>query len=311
MGTVPCDYYGEFDKPKIVVQCIAYFSQFALDNDGYLINNKAILIPTDDLYVLAVLNSRIVWWIVSRVFQHMKDEGLSVDVQFLVNLPIPNAPVPLMNQIRGTTARLLSVLQNLPPDSGDLYSLEHGLSRMIEEAFELSPREREVLVKTLPPRDPLTIFENRGLELGRLGCDVHVGRIVFFIILLLRTWKKPAVRNVLEAALVLMLNDGARRQILGRSGTPVSAWQQGQAPEFVRGLDGLLQDIQITGFVEITTLGGRQAIRVGASAPLTDNAPAPDVERLQETLKALEIVGEDQALVELEGIVHERYAVVP
>jgi len=74
-----CDYYGEFDKNKIVVQCIAYYSQFALDEGAHYVNNKAIVIPTDSLYVLAILNSRVTWWIVNRVFQHMKDEGLMDD----------------------------------------------------------------------------------------------------------------------------------------------------------------------------------------------------------------------------------------
>ncbi|MBM3299767.1 MAG: N-6 DNA methylase, partial [Deltaproteobacteria bacterium] len=44
-----CDYYGDFEKPKIIVQCIAYYSQFSFDDEGHYINNKAIAIPTDDL----------------------------------------------------------------------------------------------------------------------------------------------------------------------------------------------------------------------------------------------------------------------
>ena len=141
--------------------------------------------------------------------------------------------------------------------------------------------------------------------------EVQVGRIVSFIILLLRTWNKPAARNVLEAAIVLMLNDRARHQILGRTATSARARGQQAAPQFVQGLDGLLQDIQLTEFVEIATVRKRQVIRLGAKAPPTDNAPTADVERIQETLKALEVIGEDQALAELEGIVHERYALVP
>lgn len=26
-----CDYYGDFERPKVIVQCIAYYSQFAFD----------------------------------------------------------------------------------------------------------------------------------------------------------------------------------------------------------------------------------------------------------------------------------------
>lgn len=132
-----------------------------------------------------------------------------------------------------------------------------------------------------------------------------------YIVLLLRAWKKPAARNVMEAAIVLMLNDRARRQILGRSGTSIHGRQRRQVPEFVRGLDGLLGDLRITGLVTITNVRGRQVIRLGTSAPSTATTPASDIERCQETLKALEVVGEDQVLVELEEIVDEQYDLVP
>jgi hypothetical protein len=46
-----CDYYDDFEKPKIIVQCIAYYSQFAFDNQGHYVNNKALVIPSDDLYL--------------------------------------------------------------------------------------------------------------------------------------------------------------------------------------------------------------------------------------------------------------------
>ena len=241
----------------------------------------------------------------------MKDEGLSVDVQFLVSLPIPNAPEPLANQIRDVTSRLLGSVQEPSHGLRETYSLEQSLNRMVEDAFGLSPAERGILSRTLPARDPLAVLEGKIAESGDLPCEVQVGRILSFIILLLRTWNKSAVRNALEAAIVLMLNDGARRQILGRSGTSASTRARQAAPEFVHGLDGLLQEAQTTEFVEIATIRKRQVIRLGAKAPPTDNAPTADVERVLETLRALEVIGEDQALAELEGIVHERYALVP
>jgi hypothetical protein len=148
-----CDYYDEFEKPKILVQCIAYYSQFAFDDGGHYINNKAILIPTDDLYVVAILNSRITWWIINRTFQHMKDEGLSVDVQFLKNLPIPNASEELRADISKGARNLIDAAAG----SGDaaMHSLEAQVSELVERAFALTDSERSILIASLPPRDPL------------------------------------------------------------------------------------------------------------------------------------------------------------
>lgn len=154
-----CDYYSDFDKPKIVVQCIAYYSQFALDTNGFYLNNKAIAIPTDDLFILAVLNSRVTWWIVNRTFQHMKDEGLSVDVQFLMDLPIPEATPRLRGDIETTTRQLVSLGSESAPNDSALRSLEIKLNELVQDAFQLSSQERSTLASTLPPRDPIVSIE--------------------------------------------------------------------------------------------------------------------------------------------------------
>lgn len=146
-----CDYYDRFDEPKIIVQCIAYFSQFALDLDGHYVNNKILFMPSGDLYLLAILNSRISWWIINRTFQHMKDDGLSVDVQFLLALPVPEVPAALRNDIEATVRRLLP---GGPTASDDELRL-HGL---IDEAFRLTTDERRVIENSLPPRDPIALL---------------------------------------------------------------------------------------------------------------------------------------------------------
>jgi hypothetical protein len=159
----PCDYYEEFEKPKIVVQCIAYYSQFAFDDVGHYVNNKAIVIPTDDLYVLAILNSRITWWIVNRTFQHMKDEGLSIDVQFLKELPIPIVPSQLRDAIAQCAGELISA-SGSDSDANCSQSIEVRLNALVEQAFALTDSERSVLTSSLPPRDPLQVFDGTSAQ---------------------------------------------------------------------------------------------------------------------------------------------------
>jgi hypothetical protein len=144
-----CDYYDVLDGPKILVQCIAYYSQFALDA-GHVVNNKVLIIPSDDPFLLAVLNSRLVWWIVNRTFQHMKDEGLSVDVQYLKKLPIPVVP----SDLRATIATLgIQIVSER--DAAARARMELALDQAVMRAFEMTPSEERTLVETLPPRDPV------------------------------------------------------------------------------------------------------------------------------------------------------------
>ena len=111
-----CDYYDAFDGPKIAVQVIAYFSQFALDCGGHYLNDKVLFIPSEDRYLLSVLNSRVAWWIINRTFQHMKDEGLNIQVQFLLALPVPDAVPSLRARIETVSDQLIRLSQSPQAD---------------------------------------------------------------------------------------------------------------------------------------------------------------------------------------------------
>ena len=52
-------YYEEFEKPKIIVPAIVKSASYAFDTSGTYSNDKTSIIATDDLLILAVLNSKI------------------------------------------------------------------------------------------------------------------------------------------------------------------------------------------------------------------------------------------------------------
>src|SRR5215472_5724783 len=100
--------YDRLEQPKIVVQFIAYCSQFAVAMDGYYVNNVILFVPSGELYLLAILNSRIMWWLMRRTFSPRKDGGRSVEVQRLLLMPVPQADVTLRGEIERTVQALLS-----------------------------------------------------------------------------------------------------------------------------------------------------------------------------------------------------------
>jgi len=54
-----CDYYDEFEKPKIIVPAIVRAASYAYDRTGIYSNDKTSIIPTDDLYPLGILCSKV------------------------------------------------------------------------------------------------------------------------------------------------------------------------------------------------------------------------------------------------------------
>lgn len=82
------EYWEEFAKPKIVYQAIQFYPNYSFDTNGFLLSNKAFLIPSDDFAMLAALNSPIGWWVSWRHYLHLKDEALSNDGVRIAEFPI-------------------------------------------------------------------------------------------------------------------------------------------------------------------------------------------------------------------------------
>ncbi|MFM9940218.1 MAG: hypothetical protein ACKVP7_12070, partial [Hyphomicrobiaceae bacterium] len=72
-----CAYYDAFEQPKIIYQVIQFYARYCLDLDGRLSNDKTFFLPTDDPWLLACLNSPLMWWHNWRHLTHLKDEALS------------------------------------------------------------------------------------------------------------------------------------------------------------------------------------------------------------------------------------------
>jgi type I restriction-modification system DNA methylase subunit len=88
-------YYAEFEKPKIVYPEIAKESRFAFDNKSLFFNNKAFIVPLNDLYLLGILNSEIAWEYTKSICTALGDEnkGGRLMLQWVnfKRLPIPPA----------------------------------------------------------------------------------------------------------------------------------------------------------------------------------------------------------------------------
>lgn len=61
-----CDYYSEFEKPKIIYPDIAKESRFAFSAEPLYFSNTVYFIPSNDLYLLALLNSKLIFFYFKR-----------------------------------------------------------------------------------------------------------------------------------------------------------------------------------------------------------------------------------------------------
>lgn len=81
----------DFSKPKIVYQELSQGSRFAMDESGkYFVSNTGYLLTgTQLLYLLKILNSKLIEFAFSRYYSTlMGDTGVRWLSQYIMNLPI-------------------------------------------------------------------------------------------------------------------------------------------------------------------------------------------------------------------------------
>jgi len=104
-----CVYLSEFDKPKIVYQDLAWFSEFSVDDRARVPNNTVYVLPSGSSELLAVLNSPLIWWYMERTAQHGKDEVLRLFTEYVENLPIPQLADKLKGRLSDGVQQAIDV----------------------------------------------------------------------------------------------------------------------------------------------------------------------------------------------------------
>jgi hypothetical protein len=104
-------YGSEFahllDRPKIVYQEIATFQSFALDTRCVAVNNKVYFIASEELYLLGVLNSSVMWEYLHATCAKMVGGALAMQTPYLASVPIPVAPAAVRAAISALVQRCL------------------------------------------------------------------------------------------------------------------------------------------------------------------------------------------------------------
>jgi hypothetical protein len=105
----PCAYWEAFEKEKLFYQVIQYHPRYALDASGFLGNDKTYFLPTADTFLLAVLNSPLMWWHNWRTFTHLKDEALSPMAYMVETLPVAEPTTAVRDATERAVRRLIEI----------------------------------------------------------------------------------------------------------------------------------------------------------------------------------------------------------
>lgn len=134
------DYYHEFDKPKIVWGNLATEPKFAFDPSSSYVSAPANIIPTDDLYLLAILNSPLCkWWI-----------SLQAAVRaggFLEYKPMYVGEIPVFPATDAQKSPIIERVQKIltDPDSPAVPRLEAEINQFVYDYYDITSDEIRIL----------------------------------------------------------------------------------------------------------------------------------------------------------------------
>jgi len=133
-----CGYYDEFEKIKIIAPAIVKNATFALDDQGFYSNDKTSIIPTDDLFLLGILNSTIMDFVLKRIASTKQGGYFEQKPMYISQLPIHklNSEDPAEraahDAIVEKVEQMLALNKQLAQAERDLDDSRHSLGQKIQ-----------------------------------------------------------------------------------------------------------------------------------------------------------------------------------
>jgi type I restriction-modification system DNA methylase subunit len=134
--------YQEFEKPKIVYQEIATHQAFAWDSQKLYTNNKIFFIPDSSYYLLAILNSKIVWFFLDHIVGKMAGGTYALQNIYVSQIPIRTATEAEQKAIEtliGYVIYLTTALKDILSSSDS--SMDKLMTRYFEQIIDAAVME--------------------------------------------------------------------------------------------------------------------------------------------------------------------------
>ena len=130
-----CAYWKEFEQPKIIYPDIYEHQSFAWDTKGYFSVNTTYFIPTDQQWLVAILNSNVVEWFYGNISNRIRGGYLRAFSESMSQIPIPAATTRQRAELESLVEKILPLASKDTPESKtkieSLYSEPRFLDSML------------------------------------------------------------------------------------------------------------------------------------------------------------------------------------
>ena len=128
--------WKKFELPKIIWGNLATEASFAYDEQGYYINNPACFIPTNEKWLLALLNSSTVTFFLKNKAIERQGGFFEQKPVYVRQIPIPNVTHDLRTALTDKVEQLLTLnveIQELQAQSLEVLRAEYALPKITQK----------------------------------------------------------------------------------------------------------------------------------------------------------------------------------
>jgi hypothetical protein len=155
---------GLLEAPRLVYPDVAWCAAFALDRHAHVAGGGLCFVPGDSPWLLAVLNSPVLWTYAWRSAGHGRDEAVRLTGPLVETLPVPEPTPAMEDEAAGAVERLVELTGERRTLAAELLQwvrAEYGVAQpgaRLEAFADLSAGDFVDEVKRRRPRkaDPLT-----------------------------------------------------------------------------------------------------------------------------------------------------------
>jgi hypothetical protein len=135
-------YWKEFEKPKIMYQIFQVKPCFIYDEQGLYCNNSIWIISKADKTLVAILNSKIGWWLISKYCTAIQN-GYQLIWQYFGQIPIPKVGEKQSKPITAIVNKILAAKKKSP--NADTTALENEIDQLVYKLYGLTEDEIKIV----------------------------------------------------------------------------------------------------------------------------------------------------------------------
>ena len=133
-------YYKDFEKQKIAWGNLALNGQFAIVDAGYYINAPSAFIATDDVYLIAILNSKLADFYIQQLGVKRNGGYFEYKPMFVEQLPIPTIPMDIQKKLKSKVDELLK-------EPTLKAQLENEIDEIVFSLYDITFEEKRAIYK--------------------------------------------------------------------------------------------------------------------------------------------------------------------